>query len=147
PFPAGSWACNPALINRQEKGSLDLHDAAKAQMLSPPAAAQTVGPLKLKYPKGDPILEKALEDLCAQVKSSTGIGLELSPCDPIQLRQDVERTQSYDLAYYHYDFPDETYWLGPLLGPRAAGGDSNIFNFTDTDEKEIQRPLETVTHH
>jgi ABC-type oligopeptide transport system substrate-binding subunit len=144
PFPAGSWACNPDLVNRRDRSSLDLYDEERARTLSKNA---NIGPLSLKYPNDDPILEKALENLCAQVKSTTGIELKLSPCNPVQLRQDVERTQSYDLAYYHYDFPDETYWLGPLLGPRATGGDSNIFNFTDTDDKPIQRTLETVKRH
>jgi ABC-type transport system substrate-binding protein len=138
PFPAGSWACNPALAKRQERGSLDLFDADKARTFSPQAAVRAVGPLKLKYPEGDPILKEALEALCAQVKSTTGIELEPSPCNPVQLRQDVERTQSYDLAYYHYDFPDETYCLWPLLGPRAVvGGDGNIFKFTDGNLQEM----------
>jgi ABC-type oligopeptide transport system substrate-binding subunit len=130
PFPAGSWACNPALSNRREKGSLDLFDADLASTLSP---KQNIGPLKLKYPQGDPILEKAMKDLCEQVKSTTGIVLEPTPCDPYQLREDVEQTQSYDLAYYHYDYPDETYWLMPLLGPPPREtADSNMFKFTDS---------------
>jgi ABC-type transport system substrate-binding protein len=142
PFPAGSWACDPTVANRHEKGSLDLHDEELARSRSRNAA---VGPLKLKYPKDDPTLEKALKDLCEQVKKTTGIVLEPSPCDPVQLRQDVERTQSYDLAYYHYDFPDETYCLWPLLGPRATvGGDGNIFKFTDGKLQGMLR--ETMNH-
>ncbi|HEY7335269.1 MAG TPA: ABC transporter substrate-binding protein [Bryobacteraceae bacterium] len=144
PFPAGSWACNPDLVNRRDRSSLDLHDEELARTRSKNA---TVGSLSLKYPKDDPTLDKAMKDLRDQVKNTTGIVLELSPCEPDQLRQDVERTQSYDLAYYHYDFPDETYWLGPLLGPRAAGGDSNIFNFTDIPGKPILSTLETVRRH
>ncbi len=66
------------------------------------------------------------------MKEATGLVLELLPCDPCRLREDVEQTQSYDLAYYHYDFPDETYWLWPLLGPSGrAAGDNNMFNFRD----------------
>jgi ABC-type transport system substrate-binding protein len=140
PFPAGSWACDPSLANRQNKGSLDLFDAVRARGFM---NQRTVGPLTLKYPEGDPSLENALKDLCEQVKSTTGIVLELSRCDPVQLRQDVERTQSYDLAYYHYDFPDETYWLRPLLGPRD-GGDSNLFKFT---HEKIQETLQDATHY
>jgi ABC-type oligopeptide transport system substrate-binding subunit len=131
PFPAGSWACNPNLTNRREKGSLDLFDADLARTLFPKQGG-TIGPLKLKYPQGDPGLEKAMKDLCDQVKGTMGLVLEPTPCDPYQLREDVELTQSYDVAYYHYDFPDETYWLSPLLGPPPReGADSNMFKFTD----------------
>jgi ABC-type transport system substrate-binding protein len=145
PFPAGSWACNPALANRQNKDSLDLYDADGAKTFSQQAAVRAIGPLKLKYPEGDPTLKEALEDLCAQVKKTTGIELEPLPCDPMQLRQDVERTQSYDLAYYHYDFPDEAYCLWPLLGPPLRdGGDSNIFKFVD---EAIQSPMKDVMRH
>lgn len=132
PFPAGSWACNPNLTSRRGKGSLDLFDADKAGTLCPPKQGAAVGPLKLKYPQGDPALEKAMKDLCERVKTLTGLVLEPAPCDPYQLREDVEQTQSYDVAYYHYDFPDDTYWLWPLLGPPLRErADSNIFKFTD----------------
>jgi ABC-type oligopeptide transport system substrate-binding subunit len=133
PFPAGSWACNPALTNRQNKNSLDLFDADKAKGLSRQAATAVKGSLSLKYPEGDTALAEALKELCAQVKDTTGIVLELVPRDPCQLREDVELTQSYDLAYYHYDFPDETFWLWPLLGQsgRANADNRNFLNFTD----------------
>jgi ABC-type transport system substrate-binding protein len=144
PFPAGSWACDPSLANRQNKGSVDLYDPAKARTWSSGATVRAAGPLILKYPEGDPILEDALKDLCTQVKNTTGIELELSRCDPTQLRQDVERTQSYDLAYYHYDFPDETYWLRPLLSPPREGGDSNLFKFA---HEKIQEALQDATHY
>ena len=32
------------------------------------------------------------------------------------MREAVEQTHDYELAYYCYDFPDESYWLKPLLG-------------------------------
>ena len=41
--------------------------------------------------------------------------LELKPVSPNDLRDVVERDHNYSLAYYHYDFPDDVYWLGPLL--------------------------------
>jgi hypothetical protein len=72
--------------------------------------------LKLKYPSGDAAVEKAMQALCGQVKTASGIDLTPVAVDPQTLRSDLEEIQSYDLAYYHYDFPDETFWLWPLLG-------------------------------
>jgi hypothetical protein len=40
------------------------------------------------------------------------------------------------LAYYHYDFPDDGYWLAPLLGPPPHAGENengNMFRFTHPD--------------
>jgi ABC-type oligopeptide transport system substrate-binding subunit len=132
PFPAGSWACNPSMKSRQDKNSVDLFDPDRAKSLSSVDKKAIGGvPLKLKYPQGDSILDEALRELCAQVKDATGIVLEPLPCDPHSLRVDVEQTQSYDLAYYHYDFPDETYWLWPLFSPLRAADDGNFLKFTN----------------
>jgi ABC-type oligopeptide transport system substrate-binding subunit len=134
PFPAGSWASNPSAVKRDDGGQ-GLFDAERAHSLSQLPAVRKIaaeGALKLKYPEGDAVLAEALTKLCEQVKEATGIVLEPTPCDPCRLREDVELTQSYDLAYYHYDFPDETYWLWPLLGPPVReDGDSNFLKFTD----------------
>ena len=43
---------------------------------------------------------------------------------PHQLRNDVEMIQEYDLAYWWYDYPDETFWLMPLLGPGGKNGEN-----------------------
>lgn len=144
PFPPGSWACNPAIGGQNGKSSLDLFNFERAKSLSGKAGAELAS-LTLKYPRGDAVLDKAMKALCEQVKTATGITLEPTPCDPYRLRQDVEQTQSYDLAYYHYDYPDETYWLWPLLGPPLhEGSDTNIFKFTD--EKILPPLKETMKY-
>jgi ABC-type transport system substrate-binding protein len=136
PFPAGSWACNPDLSNRPNKKGLDLFDPDAAKNLIVTVAKPDR--LKLKYPQGDPSLDAAMKDLCAQVKNLTEVVLDPVPCDPYQLRDDVEKTQNYDLAYYHYDFPDDSYWLAPLLGPSPrAEGNGNIFRFTNTEITQL----------
>jgi ABC-type oligopeptide transport system substrate-binding subunit len=128
PYPAGSWACNPELKKDRNKDSLDLFDEARAKALAQealeelkvnPAAAR----LTLLYPSGDARLAKAMEALRDQVRAVTGVELEPKALEPHQLREEVEVSNAYDLAYYHYDFPDETYWLKPLLG--SPGGRDN----------------------
>jgi ABC-type oligopeptide transport system substrate-binding subunit len=123
PYPAGSWACNPELKKDRNKDSLDLCDEARAKALAQEALSELGQPaprLTLLFPDGDARLRKALEALRDQVRSATGVQLELQAKEPHQLREEVEVANSYDLAYYHYDFPDETYWLKPLLG--SPGG-------------------------
>lgn len=135
PFPAGSWACEPSLA-RPNKKSLDLFDADAAKNLS--VGVEKPAGLKLKYPRDNPALEEAMRDMCAQVKDVTGVELEPVPCDPYQLREDVEQRQSYDLAYYHHDFPDDSYWLAPLLGqPPRADGVVNMFRFNNAEIQKL----------
>jgi ABC-type oligopeptide transport system substrate-binding subunit len=137
PFPAGSWACNPNMRNGPDKNGIDLFDLNRAKSLSVDKKALGDVPLKLKYPGGDPVLKEAMDELCAQVKDATGITLEPLACEPHNLRQDVEQTQSYDLAYYHYDFPDETYWLWPLFSPLRATDDSNFLKCNNENLEKL----------
>ena len=71
--------------------------------------------IPLLYPSDDPLAAKAMIDLAAQVKEAIGVTLELTAMPSNELRDAVERDHTYSLAYYHYDFPDDVYWLGPLL--------------------------------
>ncbi len=124
PYPAGSWACNPELKKDRNKDSLDIFDDARAKALAQEAMDELklASPprLTLLYPSGDARLAKAMEALRDQVRAATKVELELKAPDPHDLRKEVEGSNAYDLAYYHYDFPDETYWLKPLLGSPGA---------------------------
>jgi ABC-type oligopeptide transport system substrate-binding subunit len=134
PYPAGSWACNPDLKSRKNPNSFDPFDddlaRAKWKTVQGRIIAKEVR-LSLKYPSGDKVLAEAIKALCAQV-NGTLVGIQIQPEEvtPHQLRQDVEETLNYDLAYYHYDFPDETFWLMPLLGPgRGDKAARNCFDY------------------
>jgi ABC-type transport system substrate-binding protein len=121
PYPAGSWACDPMLVNRQNSASADPFDPVRARgRWSEPGTPKELT-LKLKYPAGDAELKAAMSDLCNQLNTTLN-GLHVTPEErsPHELRKEVE-AGDYDLAYYHYDFPDETFWLLPLLGPQGAG--------------------------
>lgn len=131
PYPAGSWPLDPRIKSKAGGDSLDLHDIdlAKAK------AAQIKTLLKnahltLKYPNNDPDVAKAMDALRNQVRDACSHDLiEPIAVEPWELKQDVEVTQNYQLAYWHYDFPDETLWLMPLLGGRGPMGTGNILNF------------------
>ena len=128
PFPAGSWACKPAREGNKE--SQTLFDPELAKLQKPQGK---VGPFHLKYAADNPAVDEAMKDLCAQVKELTGVVLEPTPRTPYQLREDVEKAKDYELAYYHYDFPDECYWLAPLFGPPPGTEDTNIFKYNNPD--------------
>lgn len=134
PYPAGSWACDPALVSRADSSSLDPHDPDLARTKWKQALAKLATSrvsLTLKYPSGDAQLAAALSALCQEVGKVLP-GLELTPQErtPHELREEVEATHSYDLAYYHHDFADGSYWLYPLLGPTGRNGAENYLGYT-----------------
>jgi ABC-type transport system substrate-binding protein len=137
PFPIGSWACNP--------------DAPKS--LDPPNNADLLlkqakmdlniegGKLTLKYPNNDPQAKKAMEKLVEQVAGPMGMTFELLPVDPHVLREDVEKKKEYELAYYYYDYPSESYSLGSLLDQ------NNYFNFRDQGAFDLQALFNQIQNH
>jgi ABC-type transport system substrate-binding protein len=127
PYPAGCWACDPTLkpkLNKTNDQSLDPFDApaAKAALAEYTRKGGVVRELLLSYPDGDAAVKEAMEALCQQVNTVLGAALlKAEPVSPHSLRTRVAAGR-FDLAYWHYDFPDETYWLGPLLGPKGLTG-------------------------
>ena len=131
-YPAGSWACSPHLAAKGEDPTLDPYDKVLAKTKFREAKTKLQGEvaLTLKYPSGDSILAAAMTALCEQVEK-TLVGVKLTPVakTPYELREAVEQTFDYDLAYYSYDFPDESYWLQPLFGPNGRGGGDNYLGY------------------
>jgi peptide/nickel transport system substrate-binding protein len=148
PYPAGSWACDLNI------GSFDRPD--KAKDFADQAAQDGYKDMKftLVFPKGDAQVAKAMALIHDQMKE-IGIEIELKPLEPAELRETVEKTQSYDLAYYHYDYPSELYWLKPLF---EQGGKLNYMNLPIDSEleslfgkelshrqfSEMQRPAQSI---
>jgi ABC-type transport system substrate-binding protein len=138
PFPAGSWACKQNQNAPADKAGPSLFNPEEARLLSQQPAAQRAaetGRWQLKYPTDDPALEEAIKELCAQVKTHTGVVLEPKPISLYDLHDDIVIHKNFDLAYYYYDFPDETYWLAPLFGPPPGSADDsmNIFKYRTDD--------------
>jgi ABC-type oligopeptide transport system substrate-binding subunit len=48
----------------------------------------------------------------------------------------VEIEHDYDLAYYHWDYANEAYWLWPLFDPEATGPGGR--NFLGVNDPELQ---------
>ncbi|HMF14693.1 MAG TPA: ABC transporter substrate-binding protein, partial [Gemmataceae bacterium] len=116
PYPADSWACNPKVK------SLDNLDFAKAIINQGDARAKLAavqGHLTLKYPRDDKAAEEAMKRIAAHLDKELGVKIDPEPVDPHELREKIEISKAYDLAYYHYDFHSEAYWLWPLFHPKG----------------------------
>ena len=136
PFPAGSWPCDPDHV------PADLHNQSGAKTQARLAVEKAGGPIKLTllYPEGDPATKTALEQLSHDVNEELRsddkqlIELQLQELSPKLLRERVETTHDYQLAYYHYDHPSDAYWLGPLFDIRATDiNGSNYLGYVDSD--------------
>ncbi len=123
PYPVDSWAANPKLAQKRgDKTTFDPFDLTRAKTELSKSGARNAT-FDLLYPTGDPQAEKAMKELADQVKA-IGVTLTPKPLPPDKLRDAVENTHNYYLAYYHYDFPDDVYWLGPLLDSTGGQGES-----------------------
>jgi peptide/nickel transport system substrate-binding protein len=146
PFPAGSWPCEP-------KVPAELYDREGAKAQARAALEKAEGPitLTLLYPSGDPAVEAAMKQLCESVNKELRLDnrkfIELKPegLQPANLRERVEEKHSYQLAYYHYDYPSESYWLAPLFDSQAM--DINGSNYMGCVDPALLALFATAKNH
>jgi hypothetical protein len=68
--------------------------------------------------------------------------------EPHELRELVEVTHEYDLAYYTHDFESEAYWLWPLFDPSPAACDKGGSNFLGyVNDSELQSQFRLAMSH
>jgi peptide/nickel transport system substrate-binding protein len=122
PFPPDTWPCSPLV-----SPTLDQPDLARS-LIDPrrkPVA------LELKYPADDPAVERACQMMQKQLEElKAGVTLKLKAEPPAELRRRVESENDFQLAYWHYDYPDD--WFSPagLLDPKATGlGNRNFLGY------------------
>jgi ABC-type transport system substrate-binding protein len=134
PYPPGSWACAPPTQIKP-----DPFDSERAKNLAE-QAKQLLGGyprLTLKYPDDDPDVATACQAIRDQVQALTHITLDLQARAPRDLWADVQESHDFDLAYYHWDYPSEAYWLWPLFDPRATErGGLNFLGYTNDSALE-----------
>jgi ABC-type transport system substrate-binding protein len=140
PYPPDTWAYDTALPRDPYKRDLAGAEAAEAKSGIGGARIQ----LSLKYCRDVPRAEKACNLIKQQVSEACGAdGIDLvpTPRSAYDLHQDVEVAHDYDLAYYWWDFSDESYWLWPLFDPRATDG-RNFLGYTG--EEAVDPSLESL---
>jgi ABC-type transport system substrate-binding protein len=113
PYPTGSWACDP-------KDTKELDNPAFAKAIIKQGGAQqklsSANAFSIRYPQGDAQAEAAMQAIAKQWTTTLGIkNINLVPTAPNDLQEKVEKSHTYDVAYYYYDFPSEAYWLWPLV--------------------------------
>ncbi len=148
PFPLHSWAsCPPPRV------PLDIFQPELAKSFAK-KAGQQLGPIRLslKFPADVPGVKEAcaaiteqMTGLFAQVK--VDLVLTQVPLTEQQMRDAIGK-RDYELAYHHWDFPDNNFWLWPLFDPHPdamlAGG-SNFLGY-DNDAK-LQGLLRSAMSH
>jgi ABC-type transport system substrate-binding protein len=148
PFPARCWAsCPPPRVpNDPYQPELARSFAKKVGRTSSQLQ------LSLKYPAEAPGVQAACAAIAEQVtnlfaEASVNITLRLVPLGPQEMRAAL-RARDYELAYHHWDFADDNYWLWPLFDPHPealrAGG-SNFLGY-DNDAK-LQTLLRSAMSH
>jgi ABC-type transport system substrate-binding protein len=118
PYPPNSWAARK--FARPEEARLFNALGAKGQLEKAKEQHARLGALSLKYPDDDPAVAAACE---AIAKQALAAGIEVKPekRSPATLHREVVEDKNYDLAYCHWDYPNEAYWLAPLLEQKFLG--------------------------
>lgn len=129
PYPPGCWAYDPNV-------KADLLDGSKARSLA--RKFGTAASLELLYPADMPHVAEACEAIRGQVEAATGIRLTLRGLPLVDFHRAVVVDHKYELAYFWWDHPNDSYWLGPLFDSRGGRnflgpvGDSELDSlFTD----------------
>jgi peptide/nickel transport system substrate-binding protein len=141
PFPPGSWACKPSL-------KLELYDPPLAKkLLESQTPVARPHALTLKYPDDD----ERVGDACNRIREQLqplGIEIKLEPRSPRDLHKEVEGTHEYELAYYHFDYLSEAFWLWPLFHSRRPAAGSGSRNYLGYDnDGELEREFRLAMDH
>jgi ABC-type transport system substrate-binding protein len=134
PFPADAWAC--CTDGRVPPGS-QVFDPDRARKLLKDTKLSAIS-LQLKYPNNDPRVAGACQAMQEQFKrlgasADCPITIELVPLAPHQLRRDL-LLGDYQLAYWHHDFPNDTYSLWSLLDFRMDDNKNKVANYLGYSE-------------
>lgn len=137
PFPRNCWAYNADVPAFDPASAKPLADEARRKLGRLP-------PLKLVVRTSEPGAAAACERIRQQCQAA-GVDLALVPLAADQFFFQVTVQHDFDLVYWRHDFPDDSYWLGPLLDsdPRARSpGGANFMGYVpDSSVAEFERDL------
>lgn len=137
PYPVKCWAwCPPPRVPE------DPHQPELARSFAKKAAKE-LGKIRLtlKYPADAPGVKEACAAVAEQVgkvlaEAKADIDLQLMPLTPQQMRAAIQQ-RDFELAYHHWDFADDNFWLWPVFDPDPEAtkpGGSNYLGY-DNDAK------------
>ena len=110
-FPAASWAHNSKNMEFDSRRAAAFIQTAKREI-----GSSFPRKLILVYPDDDQIEEacRTISDQVAQI----GLNIEMKVIPKHEYPHFVTKVRNFDLAYWHYDYLDETYWCEPLFDSR-----------------------------
>ncbi len=126
PYPKQSWASSSEVL------ALNNPQLARSNL------GENEVTLSLKYPDDDSRVAAACTEIQAQLgklatQKGVGIHLKLVPLSPRQLKKDVD-DRDYELAYFHLDYPDDTFPLWPYFDQAEKDrGGANFLGYGDAD--------------
>ena len=148
PFLVHSWAYCPS---PRVPETIYLPEVAKSFARK---AGQQLGPIRLtlKYPADEPGVKDACTALVGQISSlfeqvQVKIALELVPLSSRQMREALYN-RDYELAYHHWDYPDDNFSLWPLFDPHPEAlrpGGSNFLGYSH--DPTLQGLLQNAMSH
>ena len=135
PFPAHCWASCPPPRVPEDPYQPELAKALAKKLGHTPIR------IGLKYPADVPGIKEACAAIAEQVRTlcaEVGMDITIDPIaqSPAQMRAAL-RDRDFELAYHHWDFADDNYWLWPLFDPNPDAlrpGGSNFLGY-DNDAK------------
>jgi len=115
PFPLGSWAYNPDLIPEKVGAFNPMQARQRAQ------SSGFAGTLTLRHAAEDEQAARVCVAIQKAVDQHAGLRLRVEPLPAAQIAADLASDNpTFDLLYWHFDFPNEGLSLWPLLDPRSV---------------------------
>jgi ABC-type transport system substrate-binding protein len=115
PYPRDSWAYD-AEVPPFDPALASVHLAKARQELSLDGEVS----LSLACPGRDPDIAQACTQI-ANALAPLGIKLTVQAVEPDQFHEMIYQRFPFDLVYWRHEFPNETYWLWPLVDPNEIG--------------------------
>jgi len=145
PFPAHSWAACPASRVPEDPYLPELATSLARKAVTDLGQIR----LTLKFPADAPGVPEACAAIANQMKlfGQDQVTLDLVPLSSRQMREALHK-RDYELAYHHWDFPDDNFWLWPLFDPHADAlgqGGSNFLGYDN--DANLQSLLRAAMSH
>src|SRR5262249_30769064 len=114
PFPLGSWAYSDTKNYSIEPGKDPLFNASHAKGLAESAGRPS---LRFRFPLDDPQIVSASNRINSMLREA-GLQVNIQPSKREDMIADFGKEQpDFDIAFWYYDFDNETLSLRPLLDP------------------------------
>jgi ABC-type transport system substrate-binding protein/outer membrane biosynthesis protein TonB len=143
PFPLGSWAYSDTKEYAIEPGKDPLYNAANAKRMAEAGGRPS---LRFRFPLDDPQIVPACNKI-KQMLGEAGLQINIQPSKREDMIADFGKEQpDFDIAFWYYDFDNETLSLRPLLDPEGLGARGRNYMGFERDN-QLQGFLRELLSH